>query len=118
MNALHNGKNIKVPVTNFYNNPNHDSGFEGQGALDYLVANVLDISRPNLGSCQLGDNDQNGEEEAINKVFHNLSNCAAAHILTQNGPSSTLNVTNSKAKGFRGKLIDTTAARRNSSSMA
>lgn len=117
MNALRKNKHIKAFVAHFHEDSKDHSDAEGQDAIEDLVAHVLDISETDHDTIGDDDAEQVSDHEAFQIFFHSLSNCAVLHTLTHLVPSTSYQPSSHGTKKFRGILIDTGAARGNTSSM-
>lgn len=116
MNALKNNKHIKAFVAQFIDDTHDDPDNEGQDAIDDLVAHVLAIfDGPDVAILEAGGS---GDEDQDNLqiFFHNLSDVAVLHTFTHQTPLASRKSCKD-VEDFRGILIDTGAARGNTSSM-
>lgn len=116
MNALKNNKHIEAFVAQFNDDVHKDSDPEGQDAIDDLVAHVLDISDGPDDAVMEPNGPHDDVQDNVQIFFHNLSDCAVIHTLTHHIPSASRETRYDHEK-FRGILVDTGAARGNTSSL-
>lgn len=117
MNALYKNKQIRELVAQFENNSIHDSNTDCHDAIDDLAAHLLYITELIPVDDYDTQPDQDFYHVAPNIFHHPMVYCTLMHSFTNHIPSTSPHTLTAKTNTFRGILIDTGAARGNTSSM-